>query len=217
MDITVDDKIEKRNIQFAYMSWLVSTYINNNDAMDNYHNLICGLFKTKFIPIVGNDDNRAGDGRALRQRFVDFLANKKEYGDRRIQKIVWILYSDPDANMLEVMIGICLRLEDMTRSFVPDNSCTHWFIQLLNNLNIEDLTDDIYNDVNGDDRLYETMKILNDREYDSLGHGSFFPMKDTKKNRKRDYRTIEIWYQMQAWTGENIDYSVMPYAKFNKY
>lgn len=217
MDIFTDDPVEKRDIQFAYMSWLVTTYINNNNAMDNYHELIKGLFATKFNPIVGNDDNRAGDGISLRRRFVDLLDNKNECGDTRLQRITYILYSDHDANMLEVMIGICLRLEDMTRSFVPDNSCTHWFVQLLNNLNIEDLTDDIYNKVDGDNRLYGVMKTLNEREYDALGHGSFFPMKDTKKNRKRDYRTIEIWYQMQAWAGENIDYSVMPYAKFSKY
>ena len=207
-----EDILRERRIRFDYMKWLVETYINNDNHMASRTLLLQALFHTHYRPGVGNDANRGGDGEQLREVY---FSNRHLNEDELVIKNALDGLGEP--NMLEVMIGICLRLEDMTRSFVPDNSPSYWTMRLLDNLNLWTLTDDIYTKINGSQIVYDTMETLLNREYDSFGHGSFFPMRDTKRNRKRDYRNIEIWYQMQAWVGENVDYSTMKYAKFDQY
>lgn len=208
-----NDILTERRVRFDYMKWLVRTYINKDNCMGNRTLLLQDLFHTRYRPGVGNDANRGGDGLQLR----DIYIHSKPLNTNKTEADVDAINGLGDPNMLEVMIGICLRLEDMTRSFVPDNSPSHWMLRLLDNLNLLTLTDDIYTKINGNQIVYDTMETLLNREYDSLGHGSLFPMKDTKRNRKRDYRTVEIWYQMQAWVGENVDYSTMKYANFDQY
>lgn len=208
-----NDILTERRVRFDYMKWLVRTYINKDNCMGNRTLLLQDLFHTRYRSGVGNDANRGGDGLQLR----DIYIHSKPLNASETEADVDAINGLGDPNMLEVMIGICLRLEDMTRSFVPDNSPSHWMLRLLDNLNLLTLTDDIYTKINGNQIVYDTMETLLNREYDSLGHGSLFPMKDTKRNRKRDYRTVEIWYQMQAWIGENVDYSTMKYANFDQY
>lgn len=208
-----DNVLTERRVRFDYMMWLVRTYINKDNCMANRTLLLQDLFHTYYRPGVGNDMNRGGDGIQLRSVYIQSQHLKRT--EMSVNNDALAGLGEP--NMLEVMIGICLRLEDMTRSFVPDNSPSYWMMRLLDNLNLLNLTDDIYTKINGNQIVYDTMETLLNREYDSLGHGSLFPMKDTKRNRKRDFRTIEIWYQMQAWVGENVDYSTMKYANFDEY
>lgn len=208
-----NDILTERRVRFDYMKWLVRTYINKDNCMGNRTLLLQDLFHIRYRPGVGNDANRGGDGLQLRDVYIHSNPLNASETEADVDAINGL----GDPNMLEVMIGICLRLEDMTRSFVPDNSPSHWMLRLLDNLNLLTLTDDIYAKINGNQIVYDTMETLLNREYDSLGHGSLFPMKDTKRNRKRDCRTVEIWYQMQAWVGENVDYSTMKYANFDQY
>lgn len=206
-------------ISEAYRKWLINEFINKGKRADIYTKLLYALFHEEYYYLIPNDMNRGEDGKNLRNRFIESrrgqrLAARKTINENDIVESMEMLGKP---NMLEVMISICLYMEDMTRSFVPDNSATYWMGRLIDNLNLANLTNDVYDRLNGDIAVRDAVEKVLSRTYDKLGRGSLFPMRDSKRNRHRDYRDIEIWYQMQTWLGENVNYSRMDYAKFDAY
>lgn len=206
-------------ISEAYRKWLINKFINRGKHADIYTKLLYALFHEEYYYLIPNDMNRGEDGKNLRNRFIESrrgqrLAARKTINENDIVESMEMLGKP---NMLEVMISICLYMEDMTRSFVPDNSATYWMGRLIDNLNLADLTNDVYDRLNGDIAVHDAVEKVLSRTYDKLGRGSLFPMRDSKRNRHRDYRDVEIWYQMQTWLGENVNYSRMDYAKFDTY
>lgn len=213
------DRRQVAEIAACYRRWLEKKFIGRNGNLEQYSMIFDALFREPFEAIVPNDENRGADGISLRGRFIDSrrgqrIAARKNVGQDGIQEAMeWL----DGPNMLEVMIAICLHMEDMTRSFVEDCSASYWMERLLVNMDIADLTDDAYVSLGGDLAVHRAAAMVIDRTYDRLGCGSLFPMKDTRKNREKDFRTVEIWYQMQAWLGENVNYSSMDYADFESY
>lgn len=206
-------------ISEAYRKWLINKFINKGKRADIYTKLLYALFHEEYYYLIPNDMNRGEDGKNLRNRFIESrrgqrLAARKTINENDIVESMEMLGKP---NMLEVMVSICLYMEDMTRSFVPDNSATYWMGRLIDNLNLADLTNDVYDKLNGDIAVHDAVEKVLSRTYDKLGRGSLFPMRDSKRNRHRDYRDVEIWYQMQTWLGENVNYSRMDYAKFDTY
>jgi hypothetical protein len=97
--------------------------------------------------------------------------------------------------MLELIIALAYRCEDMTADVVDGNrQVQDWFWDLLSNSGLEGYTDEQY-----DERLVD--EILNNiiyRRYDRYGRGGLFPL----KNPKKDQRKVELWYQMNAYLVE---------------
>jgi hypothetical protein len=60
-----------------------------------------------------------------------------------------------------------------------------------------------YNDRDGVDEAHvtETLDRVIYRNYESNGHGGFFPLEDPDEDQRR----VELWYQLNAYLNERED------------
>lgn len=163
-----------------YFNWLLSL-IRRNSKNDHIA-LFEHMYKYPFEWFVPNDDNRAEDGRLLRE---DFLEDTGEYADNE-----WL---ELDCSMLELVIGISNRA-----AFETDTTMSVWFWELLANLSLSEFVDQYY-DITAEREVDKILNMLNKRNYDYNGLGGLFPLIDPGK----DQRKVEIWYQMSAYLLEN--------------
>ena len=90
-----------------------------------------------------------------------------------------------------MMIALSRRIEvDIMSDPDYGNRTTKWFWGMVDTLGLIDQTDDHF------DEGYVSFVLLRfiNRKYDPDGHGSLF-----LSVGNRDNRTIEIWYQAQAY------------------
>src|SRR5437763_14514406 len=92
---------DTRNDQLAeaYFRWLVSKVQEDGHSRNTYWDLLQVLFRTEFIWLVPNDDNRIVDGLDLR---VEFLKSQRRRGSPE--------QLGPFCSVLEVLVGISERL-----------------------------------------------------------------------------------------------------------
>jgi len=166
-----------------YLEWLYSQVgsVRERNPSRTYWKILKILFTKEFVWIVPNDDNRAEDGRDLRQEFLE---------DHDIQS------ADPNwtrlgCSVLELMVGLSRRL-----SFEDDGEPDAWFWRLMENLGLERYNDHTLIPERAVDEL---LNGLIWRTYKHNGAGGFFPLKRTIK----DQRGIEIWYQACAYLLED--------------
>jgi hypothetical protein len=145
-----------------------------------------------FIP---NDDNRAFEGRNLREMFI--LNN-------RLPQHMWNETQGLDCSMLELFISLSYRCKELTDN---DMNISDWFWILIRNAGL-DLCDDVayYTpmNVNGkalwaDNEVNHKLDKIINRTYRRNGIGGLFPL----RHAKNDQRTIELWYQMCSYLEEN--------------
>lgn len=164
-----------------YLPWLYSQVggrdVRERNSSRTHWKLLRQLYTTEFVWIIPNDDNRAEDGKCLREEF----AKEKEFD-----------FVDPDwmnigCSFLEMLVALSRRL-----SFEGEGTPRVWFWHLLENLGLTNCTDR---------RRYSSKEVdeaLNDviwRTYDYDGRGGLFPL----RRATRDQRDIEIWYQLSAY------------------
>lgn len=133
---------------------------------------------------VPNDDNRAEDGISLRNRF---------YAESSIR-----LPYLGECTMLEFMIALAIRMNEVTYDYTNPWQVSYWFWLLIENLGIADC-----HDRKQKEALIKIPIVLNkvvDRSYDYNGVGGLFPI----NNPEEDQRTVEIWYQMMAYLEQNM-------------
>lgn len=175
-------------------------------TLTRYHLLVQKLMSIPFIVTLERDQNRVMDALDMRNRLC------AGYGG------VANLVVEPDqASVFEVMYTLAEKMSDSTRSFVADNSVAYWLIRIFDNLGLADLSDDVFEALDGFEVTDRAIDFAMERQYDALGNGGFYPLKNTARNRKRDMPNVELWYQMQYWLGENVDYKSMKYANFDQY
>jgi len=162
-----------------YLRWLYSQVANPRarNKQRTYWELLRIQFTTEFVWLIPNDDNRVEDGRALRG---DFLQDEE--------------ISFPDENwlglgcsFLEMAVALSRRL-----SFEGGGISSEWFWVLMKNLDLQDCTDAAQTPTQEVD---STLNRVIWRTYEPDGHGGLFPL----TRPKRDQRTVEIWYQLQAY------------------
>lgn len=175
MNGTVDD---------LYLEWLYGQIaaVRNRNPARSYWDLANKLYRTPFIGWVPNDDNRAEDGKCLRHEFVE------EAGIDFVEQ-EWL---ELDCSFLEMLIGIARRA-----AFETDLSPLAWFWKLMENLELRDYTDDIY-EIAIDEAVEEALNRVNDRTYERDGKGGLFPLHIAHK----DQRKVELWYQLAAYVLE---------------
>jgi hypothetical protein len=85
-------------------------------------------------------------------------------------------------------------------SFESGLDTDYWFWRLMDNLNLRQYVDEIYDE---DVVLIveETLNIVLNRTYHADGNGGLFPMIHPGK----DQRQVELWYQMSQYLMENIN------------
>lgn len=167
------------------------------DSEPGYWYLLRRLWRTEFLWVVPNDDNRIADGLDLR----DLYFNGDSDGLNR---------SSESCSVLEMMIGLAKRMDDMLQ--MPDEgpNLRIRFLELLDNLDLLVFEDSRYSNKNRDpEALYRYQsdmkkidRILDNlvgRKYAKNGVGGLFPL----TNPTGDQRTVEIWYQMNQYLIEN--------------
>lgn len=167
----------------AYLEWLYGKVgaIRNRNPARSYWKLIKQLYATQFIWFIRNDNNRSADGLDLR---IEFL----EETDYDIDD-PYHLWMDMECSMLEMLIALSRRL-----AFETDDSEVRWFWRLMQNLEIDRYTDELY-EISIQEEVEEALYRVNNRTYSRDGVGGLFPL----RNARRDQRKVELWYQMSSY------------------
>lgn len=189
------DKAYERMIadmRHEYFNYLCGKIDSEEFDQNAYIFLLKQLFRTTFVVRVEMDENRAADGRMIREDFVYDQEYDSDFGAL-----------DMPCTILELLIGIAIRMDfDTCEAFDKDDHVPHFFALLIRNLGLDGFDDDAYSAsmraVSG-----KVNKILNDfcyRAYEPDGKGGLFPL----KNPGCDQREVEIWNQMFAYIDENF-------------
>lgn len=155
----------------------------------SYENLLDILFDTEFFGLIPNDDNRATDGMYLRD----------DYCNEEGQHALSLSEKNAPCSVLEMLMGLSLRLEIETIQSKWEKPPSEWFWILIDNLGLRDLDDDSWVSGESDKIVRTTLENWLNRRYLPSGEGGLFPLSVSL----RDQRRIEIWYQMSAYVLEN--------------
>lgn len=164
-----------------------------NSEKNSYFLLAKALHKKHFYSIMPNDDNRIGDGKALRTKF----ARDSEY----------INYESLDGpcTFFEFLVGLASRMAFTLEDNNDDTHIGKYFHELLENCGLSEADDDNYYSADFDQDMVDAIvdRIL-ERRYKKDGFGGLFPIKTWTKNDS-DQRKTEIWYQMARYLNEKSD------------
>lgn len=167
------------DIQNDYFDWMFDLVCDGRyDESISYRKLLMHLHSTEFIWFIDMDENRAGDGIALRRRYS--LLN----GQSDLAR-----YLTGPCSVLEMMIGLSIRCEENIMDDPDKGDRTgQWFWGMIANLGLGGMYDKMYDRQAVDDILTRLLY----REYEPNGRGGLF----TVKNYPRDLRGVEIWVQL---------------------
>lgn len=177
--------MNNRDLQNEYFDWLYELVCKNRYSKNvSLRKLLMHLHSKEFTYIIDMDENRAIDGIALRWQFVYTRSYPTEFLD----------YLIGPCSILEMMIALSFKCEDVMDDPAFGNRFEQWFWHMIVSLGLGGMTDDLYN------KRRTTMainKFLN-RNYDPNGKGGLF----TIRNCRQDLRDVEIWYQMCWYLNE---------------
>ena len=170
-----------------YFDWMVRLVDDESfTGGRSYRTLLYCLHQWDFTYILLMDENRARDGEDLRYRF------ESETGESADE------YDGMPCSVLEMMLALAIRCEEhiMLNPEIGDRA-GRWFWAMIENLGLMDMDDRHF------DEPYFNFVIerLLEREYEPDGQGGLFTI---RKDRRRDMRKIDIWYQMMAYLNEAI-------------
>lgn len=184
--IPIEKRVVSTNTPYifnSYYQWLYQNIRINTDKR-SYFLLVKALHQKEFYWTIPRDDNRAMDGRGLREDF--FL-------DCSLAGVI----SGP-CTMLEMLIGLSRRMGGILYDPDKGDQMSVWFWEMMSNCGLGRFTDEDFMSVGGE---YEVQIILNrilERTYKRNGEGGLFPLKYSNK----DQRKVEIWYQMNQYVVE---------------
>ena len=166
-----------------YFNWLLNKI--DNGRLDEYSYLLSQLFDYPFKPIIDMDYNRSEDGKTLRYAYT-----REEIIDD-LPSVVR-KYIDKDyCSILELMIGVSIRIEGYMEDEEHDCRINEWFWDMIGSLGLIRQTNDKFNK----ELIEDILERFNNRDYEPDGEGSLFTIIDSDK----DMRDIEIWYQMCSY------------------
>lgn len=167
----------------AYFEWMYNKVCGDRYPRDiSYRRLLMTLHDTEFIFTIPRDANRAEDGRNLRYRF----AYDTGYDE---------LYLDGPCSLLEMMIALSIRCEEIMDDPTIGNRMPQWFWGMVVNLGLGSMDDARFDA----DYIYDVIERFLDRDYEPDGRGGLF----TIKRCEEDLRDVELWYQM-CWYLDSI-------------
>ena len=172
----------KKEVSNEYFHWL-RDQLEMTDSDYTYFLLAQALYSKKFYSIMPNDENRAMDGIALRQRFYEEVG----YSDNEIL--------DGPCSILELFLALAERIDGIMADITNTNKIVKWFWELLGNLGLNKFNDDVYYDLDGTNEIERILNVFLSRTYKRNGKGGLFPLFKPVK----DQRKVEIWYQMNQY------------------
>lgn len=172
-----------------YFVWLCNKAKIGEQFGKPYAKLASELHELIFRPNkrVPMDDNRTYDGFAMRVRFIE------RYGE------VGSSTSRGACTMLEFLVGLAEKMSFLMGEEGRPSKTAEYFWYILVNLRLIKLTDDRFEELNGEFFVDEAVQRVLDRTYGADGDGGLFPL----KRAGIDQRNVEIWYQMQSWLAEH--------------
>ena len=176
------------SIKQDYFQWLCEM-VHSDGPSQSYGMLLKLLHGIPFLAVLTQDLNRADDGIRLRHEYemYHFLGGD----DYELEKM--------RPTVLEVLIGLAYRMEDIMYDPEEGDQTIFRFWQLIANLGFEGYTDDAFAD-----RQWSTPMVRKriekwmNREFCRNGVGSPFPL----KHCRRDQRRVELLYQMNYYLEE---------------
>lgn len=173
-----------RAINEGYFDWLCreAGALHHRNPHRTYWHLLKQLHLTPFRWTIRNDDNRAEDGKLLREEYLDW-----GIGDPDLP--------DAPASILEILVALSRRV-----AFESYGSPADWFWKLLSNLDMQHYTDANYDDFVEQD-VGQALELFVSRKYGSDGRGGIFPLRYPRADQRRQ----ELWYQMSAYILEGDD------------
>lgn len=169
-----------------YFLWLVN--IVEVEGSEHYcTEFLWTLYRREFYWSVPNDENRAEDGKKLREAYF------------RDNQLVDTGYLDGPCSVLELLIGLAYRIDFILMDLDNEERVHKWFWEMIDNLKLEQCSDEdpyIKEKTSKNNKLISTFL---DRRYNRFGNGGIFPL----KHYTSDQREVEIWYQMMAYLDEN--------------
>lgn len=169
-----------------YFAWLYRKIgaVTNRNPERGHWELAKRLYKTKFLDFVPNDVNRATDGIALREEFLDKHPHI-EFDS---------MWMNLDCSMLEMLIALSRRANYHTDDGALSGGALGWFWELMGNVDLDQYTDAVWSNrcLGEIDRVLER---INNRTYNTSGRGGLFPL----IHPDLDQRKVELWYQMSAY------------------
>ena len=183
------------SLEDQYFQWLYGMIgaVSDRNPSHSHWMLAEQLYRKEFRWFIPNDDNRAADGRALRDDFCDLVGSWAE------SRIIF----EP-CNMLEMLIGLSRRIDyEVAGSTLDDTGVGVWFWRMLENVGLKQFTDSRYLDGDFVDTAVDSvLENLIERRYDRNGHyGGLFPLHVPCA----DQREVELWYQASSYLLENSD------------
>lgn len=171
-----------------YLNWL-GMLIGCDRQRFVYSEMVKALHGREFCPKLRMDSNRAGDGLQLR---VDFQNEHGPWGSST---------NRGPCSFLEFLIGLARRMSFLMYGEGCHHHTEFYFWELIRNLGLNRCTDDMWFQTNGDFFVEDAVYRVNNRMFSKDGSGGLFPLRQYVK----DQRSVEIWYQMNAWLMENSE------------
>lgn len=172
-----------------YFEWLCK-----RAGAENYKQMAAYMHGMIFRmnAVVGTDANRLNDGLQQRVRFME------RYGE------IGSSTNRGPCTVLEFLVGLAGRMSFLMSGEEEQSRTKHYFHCLIRNLRLIKYNDSCFGELNGEFFTEEAIQRISDRTYGPDGDGGLFPLFAPMA----DQRTVEIWYQMQAWLNEHLDISV---------
>lgn len=171
-----------------YFLWLCGLV----DAdMTRYSELLYILHDSDFMWCLELDESRETEGLMLREEFYNQDLSQD-----------WIMFLEKPCSVLEVLIPIARRMNDVFESVDSSDMTRVWFWELIKNLGLKKYSNIRLEYEDRENDLIDINLILSrwmNREFEPDGTGSLFPLKTPTK----DQRERSIIYQMYDYAFEN--------------
>jgi hypothetical protein len=168
----------------AYFTWLCTKIYPKK----SYHFLLKTLHRREFYWTVPNDDNRAEDGKKLREEYQRDTAYILDYEAL-----------DGPCSVLEMLVALAERWEGITGCSPDENQSYVWFWLMMENCGLAGYTDARITAPNAAFEVDQIIDQVLGRTYRRNGRGGLFPL----RRPKEDQRRVELWYQLNAYLLEN--------------
>lgn len=172
------------DLKQGYFEWLCAqTGLGGTHGPSSYSILLRELHKSLYFSTVGNDQDRATDGKALREPFGGVSRDMGE------------------CTVLEMLVAFAMRIDIWLNGGTVFGQRL-WLYTMLHNLGLDTYDDDrCAGDPNAVEEIRSIVERWLSRQYRADGLGGIFPL----RNPVMDQRKVELWYQLQGYLHEHYE------------